>query len=172
VIKIKQDKEDVNKIEEPGSLAFLIFPIIGFIFLFSMIFTPWATPEIMALFLIILSPFALLIVYGTLRFYRAEGKKSFLISSNSIQMKLPLKPLEEIKWADFDEISIVVRGSSYKKEHTDVKIRFIGSPEIVKTKKYKFRFQSKSNASQIINLIEVYATVKNVLVKIDKKDMF
>lgn len=87
-------------------------------------------------------------------------------------MKLPMNSLEEFKWADFDEISIVARGSSYKKEKTDVKIKFIGSSEFIKTKAFKFRFQSKSNASQLINLIEVHATVKNVLVKIDKKDMF
>lgn len=131
-----------------------------------------AIPDVIVILLLIFAAIALLIIYGTLKFYREEGKKCFLISSNSIQMKIPLKPLEEIKWADFDEISIVARGSSYKKEHTDVKIRFIGSSEFIKTKKFKFRFQSKSNASQLIKLIEVHATIKNVLVKIDKKDMF
>ena len=168
-----QNENQSQKIEEPGDLTFLIFPVIVTVFLFGMFFFLMrvAIPDVIGILLLIFGAFFLLDLFTTLKFYRAEGRKCFLISNDSIQMKLPMKSLEEIKWADFDEISIVARGSSYKKEHTDVKIRFIGSPEIIKTKKYKFRFQSKSNASELVNLIEVYATVKNVLVKIDKKDM-
>lgn len=131
-----------------------------------------AIPEVIGILLLIYAAIALLIVFGTIKFYRAEGKKCFLISTNSIQMKLPLKSLEEIKWADFDEISIVAKGISANKDHTSVKIKFIGSSEFIKTKKFKFRFQSIQKASELVNLIEVHATVKNVLVKIDKKNMF
>jgi len=174
VIKIQQDNDNLNKIEEPGSFAFLIFTIIVSVFLFGMIFgfSRVAIPEVIAILILIYAAIALLIVYSTLRFYRAEGKKCFLISNDSIQMKLPLKSLEEIKWADFDEISIVVRGASANKDHTSVKIKFIGSSEFIKTKKFKFRFQSKPKASELVNLIEVHATVKNVLVKIDKKNIY
>ena len=107
-----QNESNSQKIEEPGSYAFLIFTAIVSVFLFGMIFgfARVAIPEVIGILLLIYAAIALLIVFGTIKFYRAEGKKCFLISANSIQMKLPLKSLEEIKWADFDEISIVAKG--------------------------------------------------------------
>jgi len=93
-----QNENQSQKIEEPGSLAFLIFTIIVSVFLFGMIFgfARMAIPDVIGIILLIYAVIYLLIVYGTLRFYRAEGKKCFLISSDSIQMKLPMKPLEEV----------------------------------------------------------------------------
>lgn len=174
LIEKQQNKDNVQKIVEPGSYVFLIFPTCVSVFLVPgfISFMMVAIPEVIGFLLLLFGAFFLLVILGTLKFYRVEGKKSFFISNESIQMELPLKSLEEIKWADFDEISIVARGASANKDYASVKINFIGSSEFIKSKKFKFRFHSEPNASELMKLIETYATIKNVLVKIDKKDIF
>jgi len=172
--QIERDKKSIYQIQENFHWQFLIFPICLFVFFIpgGFIMFQVAIPEVVDILILFYTTIILLILLGTYKFYREEGEKTFLVSNNYILIKLPMRLLEKINWADFDEIKINARGSSYKKEYSKVKMEFLGSSKFLKAKKFKFRFRIKENASQLLNLVSENASIKNVLVDIDKKDLY
>ncbi len=175
---IEKYKNDMQEIEDPGSYAFLIFPIcVGifiiplFIFLAVMAFSLEGYElMILGILLIIFIPIILTIVFFSRRFYSIEGRKKFLLSNEKFLIKVPLKPIIEIKWSDFDELLITTR-KKYGQDYIVLEIQFLRQVEFNNIKKVKYRLHKSENVRKIIDLISSYATLKNVLVKIDKKDL-
>lgn len=178
---IKDNKNNMQEVEEPGSYAFLIFPICMGIFIISLLVflirMAFSDPliegyelMILGILSIIFIPIILAIIFTTLRFYRIEGRKRFLISNERFLIELPLKPIIEIKWSDFDELLITTRGK-YGKGYTNFKIQFLRQAKFNNVKKVRYRLNKKENVGKMIDLISSYATLKNVMVKIDRKDI-
>ncbi|MFX1340420.1 MAG: hypothetical protein ACFFDK_17560 [Promethearchaeota archaeon] len=172
------DTSETNKVQITETLAgykyclncctFILFILILVIMIYSFFVTPWSV-IIFLLLLLTAFPITLCLLIQVFRFTRVMGPiRTFSISDQEIKIKIPEKPVFQIKWSEFNTVQLYKYDSGYYAAFPvgirlqTFKINFLLNDALIKETSIQLGREFKSRtAKKIRNLIKQYANRLN-----------